>query len=81
MQSYRFEASGLAAEGQTWTVEGAFAHTSASISDVIPAARRLAFDKLTEGKAVFGQPGKACKGPYDITKIVIEKIYTNAVKP
>jgi hypothetical protein len=30
------------------------------------------FHTITQGKAVFGQPGRGCNGPYEIRRVLIE---------
>lgn len=32
------------------------------------------FMKLTQGYAIFGRPGVGCKGPYDITQVLIKQV-------
>ena len=32
------------------------------------------FNALTHGKAIYGKPGVACKGPYDIRSVRVEQI-------
>ena len=70
---YRYEISGTAARDQTWTTAGVS-------KDVTPGAFRTVFEDailqtyqmLTEGKAIYGQPGAGCQGPYTFTRLLIE---------
>lgn len=36
-------------------------------------AMRASFDQLTNGEAVYGQPGLGCEGPYTVTRMLIEE--------
>jgi hypothetical protein len=69
-KTYNFEVIGTAADGQTWTVKGTVTCTFANVFD---DAMRSAFSHLTAGKAVYGQPGVGCKGPYDVQSVTIER--------
>jgi len=41
----------------------------------VPAlAMKQAFQQLTDGKAVFGNPGVGCVGPYHITRMLLEVV-------
>jgi hypothetical protein len=73
MQTYHYEFSGTAADGQTWTAKGSFSVMTESITEAIDIAHGFAFGKLTKGKAVYGLPGVGCNGPYTITHIDIRK--------
>lgn len=46
---------------------------AADIFAALANAMRENFLKITEGKAVFGEPGKGCRGPYEVTKITLIK--------
>ena len=70
---YNFEISGRSADDQTWTVSGDVTDSANDVGAAFDAAMRLAFSRLTEGKAIFGKPGVGCKGPYSIDKIVLER--------
>lgn len=72
-RQFKFAIEGTARDGQTWATEGS---CEGSIIDysVLANAMRESFQQLTQGKAVFGKPGVGCRGPYDVTKITIEKI-------
>jgi hypothetical protein len=72
MTVYTYEVSGTAAGGQTWKVTGEVEGRPGDFPKVPDAALRNAFDSLTEGKAVFGQPGVGCNGPYVLTRLLIE---------
>jgi hypothetical protein len=72
---YRYEIAGSAHGGQTWTTSGEVELHQAGDFPAAPGlALENAFYKLTAGEAVYGQPGIGCKGPYGITRMVIEKI-------
>lgn len=72
--TYRYLVEGTAAGGQTWATEGRI--TVAQAGDfprVTQDALRDSFMQLTSGKAVYGQPGVGCTGPYTITKLTVER--------
>lgn len=31
------------------------------------------FEQLTQGRAIYGQPGVGCRGPYAIKRVLIEE--------
>jgi hypothetical protein len=69
---YSYTVRGRAAGGQTWTVSAAV--TTAQEGDFPHAmleALRETFHLLTQGKAVYGQPGVGCHGPYTIDRFEI----------
>jgi hypothetical protein len=71
--TYTYVVSGTAAAGQTWETTGTVESNPGNfrvLSDVVMSG---AFAQLTEGRAVFGFPGIGCRGPYSITKLVIER--------
>lgn len=67
---------GTGAGDVTWRWAGAC--TAADEAGARDLAKRLAFQAITDGRAVFGRPGEAgCKGPYKITTFdVVERIAT-----
>lgn len=70
---YTYEVSGTAAGGQTWISRGDVETELAGQFLQVPViAVQQAFAELTQGKAVYGEPGVGCVGPYRITKMVIE---------
>jgi hypothetical protein len=67
---WSYEVQGTAADGQTWTIDGAV------ICDFTVLQGEVGidvFEKLTQGKAVFGYPGLGCRGPYKVTKMTFIK--------
>jgi len=68
---YTYTAEGTAAGGQTWKTSGTI---HCDFFNTLFHATRDSFDQLTQGKAVYGQPGVGCQGPYDVTRIVIERV-------
>jgi hypothetical protein len=72
---YRYEIDGTGANDQTWACTG---HVTidrpAEFAGVPDIAMRSAFMELTEGKAVYGEPGKGCVGPYEVTRMLIERM-------
>jgi hypothetical protein len=68
---YGFEMSGTGGNGQSWKTKGSI---ECEWNDLWQEMNLSTFAQLTEGRAIYGQPGVACKGPYDIDRIVIEKV-------
>lgn len=74
MAAYKYAIDGTAADGQTWQTSGSVATvTESDLSEAINEALRQSFMQITQGKAIFGQPGLACRGPYRIAKVVLER--------
>ncbi|HEY7417409.1 MAG TPA: hypothetical protein VH593_19655 [Ktedonobacteraceae bacterium] len=77
-ERYNYEITGEAQGGQTWTATGTiYVNNPGQFVDVPDLSMKDAFMKLTSGRAVYGQPGKGCRGPYQITKMLIEKGVNN----
>jgi hypothetical protein len=70
VRDFGYEVEGSGSNGQTFTVTGEV--TVSSWEKVFDEANRDCFIKLTSGKAVYGQPGVGCGGPYTIKKMTIE---------
>ncbi len=74
MITYSYRIEGTASEGQTWFVVGEVtAQTAGQFQQTVELAMRKSFMDLTNGEAVYGQPGKGCVGPYRVTKFVLEE--------
>jgi hypothetical protein len=72
---YRYEIAGSAQGGQTWVTVGEVeAYAPGDFPHMPGLALEQSFMKLTAGQAVYGSPGIGCKGPYGITRMVIEKV-------
>jgi hypothetical protein len=72
---YRYQINGSAADGQTWVTQGEVESYAAGDFPSVPGlALEQSFMKLTAGEAIFGHPGLGCKGPYGITRMLIEKV-------
>ena len=69
MVKYKIEYS--AANGQQLTCEG---NLDLRFPDCLDAAMRDSFQQITQGKAVFGNPGVGCRGPYKINRFLIESV-------
>lgn len=72
-RTYKFEINGTAAQGQTWNHSGSIEDVWHDLSAVVEAAMVETFQKLTRGEAVYGHPGVGCSGPYEITKLTLER--------
>jgi len=69
MPLYDYTITGLDGNDNTWTVAG-----KVQVDEFIAAptfAMQDGFRKLTQGEAVYGQPGVGCRGPYKVTNMTI----------
>lgn len=72
-ETYRYEIEGTGADAHTWKVEGEIANvTPGGFMDCFTKAMLAAFSQLTAGKAIYGKPGVGCRGPYKITRCVLQ---------
>lgn len=74
MKIYNYEMRGTATNDQTWRTSGTLTDRVNDLSAVFDMMIRDSFAQLTNGRAVFGKPGVGCSGPYQINRIVIERI-------
>lgn len=75
MADFKYQVEGTAADDQTWTVVGKINNfREGQFFDAVHAAGAESLRQLTNGKAVYGQPGVGCNGPYKINKLVIERM-------
>ena len=75
MITYSYIVEGLTAGGNKWSTIGAHTATAqGEFANVPMIALRESFAQLTQGKAVFGNPGLGCQGPYRITRMLIEEL-------
>jgi hypothetical protein len=82
MMRFKFTVRGAARDGQTWSVEGHVSEESAgNFPRAVDNAMRQAFLQLTRGKAVYGQPGVGCNGPYTITHLSLDVVEAQADAP
>lgn len=67
----KYTVEGTGANGQTWKCEG---HVPMDIPDpeCLTAVLRSSFNQLTGGKAIYGQPGVGCRGPYKFVRIELK---------
>lgn len=68
----KYTVEGTAAGGQTYICEGQVNRDIGEIPDCFVDVMRSSFNQLTSGKAVFGQPGVGCRGPYSVTRIELK---------
>jgi hypothetical protein len=72
---YNYEIYGKAAGGQTWSTKGSIEQEQLGDFPSVPTQALIdSFNQLTEGKAVYGQPGLGCEGPYTIKRMLIEQV-------
>ena len=68
-KNYRFNVTGIGAEGTTWTTVG---DMHCEFHEAFDAAMKDTFQQLTHGRAVYGSPGVGCSGPYSIQRMLVE---------
>lgn len=68
---YHYTMRGTAADGQGWETVGTIDIGAGRFGQLAEIALRETFDKLTQGKAIFGKPGVGCRGPYRVTDLVL----------
>ena len=67
--------TGTGADDQTWRVEDEIqVEPNTDFADLCDKAGSHCFLKLVHGKAVFGQPGVGCAGPYKISTFSFELV-------
>jgi hypothetical protein len=72
--TYRYTIDGIAADGQTWSTRGSVATDSpGAFPAIVEEAMQQSFLQLTQGKAQYGRPGVGCRGPYRITRLLVEQ--------
>jgi hypothetical protein len=72
---YKYTIQGTAATGQIWRTTGYVSGNPGDFRDVCEQAQGMSFHQLTQGKAVYGHPGKGgCRGPYTITQFTVEVV-------
>ena len=69
--TYTYAVGGSAADKQTWAVAGEITVGVGQFREAMDAVLLEVFQRLTEGKAVFGQPGKGCNGPYRVVHFAL----------
>lgn len=62
-KTWHFDMRGIGHDGHDWQTYG---NVHCEFLDVATEALKVSFQLLTEGKAVYGQPGP-CGGPYQVT--------------
>jgi hypothetical protein len=80
MRKYRYEMQGTGIGGnghgtQQWQTEGVIQlERQGDFPRMLDQAQLSSFKKLTNGEAVYGQPGVGCQGPYQIKRMLVEEI-------
>jgi hypothetical protein len=73
--TYRYIIQGNSVDGTAWRTEGRVEATApGAFMDAIDKAMRKGFMDLTEGKAVYGNPGQGCSGPYRMTLLNFSEV-------
>jgi hypothetical protein len=70
---YQYKITVTGAGEQAWSTEGTLFVASGDFATAVGNILRHTFLQLTEGKAVFGQPGVGCQGPYEITELTFKR--------
>lgn len=72
---YAYEVKGVDSGEQTWSVAGnVLAGDGADAREICDTVGKAAFAELTQGRAVYGAPGKGCRGPYKLTSFKWEAV-------
>ena len=70
---YTWNVWGTGSNQQSWKTSGVIALAPSAFPSIFEVVMAETFKQLTHGKAVYGQPGVGCVGPYDIDGISIEQ--------
>ena len=71
VKHWSYQVLGFTADGVPWEVSGT---VESEASEVWQRVMIQSFHALTHGKAIYGKPGVACKGPYDIKSVKVEQM-------
>ena len=72
--TYFYAVEGSASGGQTWATDGTVDVVGrGEFLRAVSEAMCRSFATLTLGKAIYGQPGVGCTGPYRVTKFTISE--------
>jgi len=74
MKHYKYEVSGVTANGRSWNVAGMLSGMAEEFAGVPNAAMTASFRMLTEREAANKDE---CPGPYTIHRMVIEQVFTS----
>ena len=69
-QRFHFACRGLDANQEIWGITGT---VESEWADSFIKINKKIFQELTQGKAIYEQPGKGCKGPYSIITLMITR--------
>jgi len=68
---YKWTVNGTGSDN-TWSVQGETKASPSEFPQLFDRIMREVFTRLTQGKAIYGQPGVGgCRGPYDVISILI----------
>ena len=70
---FPYQINGTCRDEHTWETKGTVETPFPDIMTVTEAVMRESFKLLTQGKAIYGNPGAGCRGPYTVTKLTIER--------
>jgi hypothetical protein len=67
-KNYCYTIEGTDHSGNTWSTTGS---VTGEFMDCLSNAFRDSFMQLTRGKAIYGNPGVGCRGPYKVTRYLL----------
>lgn len=73
MKQFTYEVVYQAADGQSGLCTGEIGIPAGDFQHAVGQVMRASFMQITQGKAVFGQPGKGCRGPYQVTRFLLQQ--------
>jgi len=72
MPNYNYLVEGTNAHGSSWKTEGTVSvATAGQFSDVLNHVLLETFQKLTQGKAIYGE---GCQGPYSLKLFTLQMV-------
>ena len=71
LKNWTYQVLGNDANGNSWATSGT---VQSEFSSVFTKVMVQTFHALSHGKAIYGKPGLACKGPYDIKSFRVEQV-------
>lgn len=70
---FTYEIQGTDADSNVWKTQGVIV-SDALFPEVLNLVQKDSFNKLTSGKAQYGNPGAGCNGPYRIIRIAVTRV-------
>lgn len=73
MKEFTYEVVYHGADGQSAICTGSIEVEPGDFQQALIQVMRRSFLQITQGKATYGQPGKGCRGPYQITRFLLQQ--------